>query len=704
MNRQRRTAAIFLAAACYLLAGNGSSKATGADRVVTATLNGLEIVLDGKTGGILSMNYPGPGKMLDTTSDAAGLVDVALPRNGQSKLRLATRFSTDARITKNADEVVVHWDALGASRPSAMAQGKVSATVTLKAAPDGRSVLLECRIDNRSGEVISQPIFPDLMGLVPFGGVDQTQFRLGGSVLRPFADLKTSPPGGLVGNRAIATYTSGSLFSPMVIRWMDLGSLAGGFSLFPRCWGSDAPTTVRLHLSEIDKKLRLMILHDARLADGAAWTSGSFVLTPHVSGWAKGIEPYRQWARQNIRPLVPMPDHVRKGMGFRTIFMCQGQPLDPRDAVFRFRDLPKLAAESREHGLDEMVLWFVHPCFELPLPPSYEHLGGDAGLVRAVAECKKLGVNVAPFVSVCIATDKTKAKYGALKASANYTYHTEFIPPMNPPYASRYNGYSVDTRNAVWRREALASCKRLVDIGLPSLCWDQFHIHPPEPNLLTVARELRTYSRRHDPQSTFSGEDTSNLEISCDYLDYTWNWNLLRDMQPITSVFPAPRVNVNIDASPANVKFCFVQNRYMNVQPRTPDGVNGSSWIADRPELSRALKQCAKLRSRFLPYFVEGALIGDCILSEPCANALIGSYVLPDGALLIVLNQGKKDVKNLGLNLQVWLPSASGRYKLRAYNEEGKLTQTTEIQGNHPVVSSGALEPLEMELFELNPQ
>jgi hypothetical protein len=48
--------------------------------------------------------------------------------------------------------------------------------------------------------------------------------------------------------------------------------------------------------------------------------------------------------------------------------MSQYQPADPKDAIFTFKDLPKLAAECKENGLDEMVIWAWCEAFTLPLP------------------------------------------------------------------------------------------------------------------------------------------------------------------------------------------------------------------------------------------------------------------------------------------------------------------------------------------------
>jgi hypothetical protein len=312
-----------------------------------------------------------------------------------------------------------------------------------------------------------------------------------------------------------------------------------------------------------------------------------------------------------------------------------------------------------------------------------------------------VGVNVAPFISVCIAKEKKMAKYGVKDFNTNYTYHPEFIPRFNPPYAGRYRGYQLDTRNAVWQAEVLASCKRLVDIGIPSLSWDQYYIQPPEPNLLTLTRQIRVHSRQIDPQSTFSAEELHNFEVSADYLDYTWNWGPYRDVQPLVNAFPAPRVNFNIDASSAEVKHCFISNVYMNVQPRKPDGINGSDWIRNHAELSQSLKQCAKLRTQFLPYFVDGTLIGDCILAKPCSGAQVCAYALPDKILVIVLNTGSQEPKQLKLNPAPWLASTSGRYAVKWYDGEGHAIQSAELRQEQTTVSTNMLDRLGMALFEL---
>ena len=80
MGRTAQTISILLIAA--FLTGvsvcGGESKKNAAE-LVSVTLNGLEIGIDAETGGVLTLSYPGPGKMLDAASGSAGIVDVAYP-------------------------------------------------------------------------------------------------------------------------------------------------------------------------------------------------------------------------------------------------------------------------------------------------------------------------------------------------------------------------------------------------------------------------------------------------------------------------------------------------------------------------------------------------------------------------------------------------------------------------------------------------
>ena len=117
---------------------------------VSAKLNGLDIVLDGRTGAIRRLEFPGPGTFLEADSAEAGLVDAAYPIEQFEPLRLSARYSSGASIEKTADCVLIRIPHLGGSRPNFALEGDVSATVTLRADADGRSVIFSCEMANNS--------------------------------------------------------------------------------------------------------------------------------------------------------------------------------------------------------------------------------------------------------------------------------------------------------------------------------------------------------------------------------------------------------------------------------------------------------------------------------------------------------------------------------------------------------------------------
>jgi hypothetical protein len=273
---------------------------------------------------------------------------------------------------------------------------------------------------------------------------------------------------------------------------------------------------------------------------------------------------------------------------------------------------------------------------------------------------------------------------------------------MNPPYASGSATVEVGPTNSLWQQDVLAGTRHLVEIGIPSLCWDQvWTTNVPEPNQISLVKQIREYALRADPEATFSGEELWNMETDAAVLDYTWNWIGYRDCRALTSVFRAPRINCNISSSPLVVKKAFADNLYLNVMPKKPESVNGTDWIVNRPEMSRALKQCSGLRKQFLSYFVDGTLIGDCILAAPCPAVHMSAYALPDRALIVMINLGGKRAIDFDLDMGPWTASASGRYEVRQFGADGKLVSSTTNAQARWHGSTGILAPEELSVIEV---
>src|SRR6266511_3023962 len=225
--------------------------------------NGLELSIDQDSGGLVGMAAAPTGPMLDTLPSNAGLVDLAYPTDSFAALRLASRFSR-ARVTKSGDSIVITWDALGASRSNMRLSGEVFANATISPAPDGRSVIWRCRIENRSKAPVRQILFPDLRGFRPFAGLEGTELRLVGTVAKPFAKPLRDPDAApfYVG-RGWMEFQPGAYGSGTnSLRWLDLGGLDGGLSVFQRKWATGDPPGLYTQRTESDPmQLRLAWEH-----------------------------------------------------------------------------------------------------------------------------------------------------------------------------------------------------------------------------------------------------------------------------------------------------------------------------------------------------------------------------------------------------------------------------------------------------------
>ncbi len=281
-----------------------------------------------------------------------------------------------------------------------------------------------------------------------------------------------------------------------------------------------------------------------------------------------------------------------------------------------------------------------------------------------------------------------------------WTYHTELVPRWNPPNATGFACVPIPTDNPLWQKDVLAGAQHLIDSGIGSLGWDQFWSTSSPPNLNSLTTKILAAAKRKDPESTFFGEELWNIDVDSAQLDYTWDWGSYRDVRPLTSVYPAPRVNCCISDSALAVKKAFADNLYINVFPRKPESANGSDWIVHHPELSAALKQCAKLRKQFLSYFTDGMLIGDCILTEPCASAHVSAYVLPDRILVIVVDESAAGLIPLKIDPRPWLPSQSGRFTATMIDGSGKRSDAGVLQDAGDV-KTPALAPGDVLLYEI---
>ncbi len=709
-----------------------------ATKTVVANLNGSRLVFSRTNGVLLSLTEPEGNRLIDTVPALGGLIDLACPLKEFGPFRLAARFSRGCKFEVNATAITVRYPRLGGSRTDVDWNGRVAAAVTISAHEDGRSLVFEAEVENHSLIHLPQILFPDFGGLLPLAGPERTWFRQGGVKMRPFLELNGAQ------NFGVNQFWRGTwweFFEPgngwwggtSLGRWSHFGSQEAGLGIFETGWHpapehavllrvpEDEPTRARLCFSrELTKWDQLAGQIRTKPGEGVApgktWRSARFVVTPHAGSWPHGIATYRRHVRQQT--CATLTPHVREDLGFRTVFMFEMQEFNPKRCHFRWKDLPRLARESRALGIRELNVWNGLEAFKLPLQLQ-PLLGTRAEFARAMHECRALGVNVSLMMSINTLDAETGKRFGTGgKTDAGWSYHTEAIPTINPGYYVSYAGYGVDTSNRKWQAEVLRGVRRLLKLAPFSICWDQYVAGQKDRSVDELARAIYESSREHTPLATFSGESTASLEAESQVLHYTWNWRsdvllLFRSAHrqpdyaaPALSVWRAPRLNFNVEDDPVRILKGFADNFYLNFLTRRRNGIWGSGEFSEHPALVKLLARLARLRRRYLDFFTEGEALGEGLVREEVAGLHTAGYRLGNRLLLFVVDErhsGRPGKATLTINFPRWVPGVGATVQGEEVSLEGKMTKR--VFRTRPLVTLrlAALRPGEMRCFMLQP-
>lgn len=699
----------------------------------SVVLNGLSIEIDDDTGTLRRLSHPDTGVILDASKERSSILTVSAPIPGFSASQLEPRLSK-ATISPTQDSVTLTWKALQANRTpkSGAGDGNVHAEVTLRAAPDGKSVILRAQVRNSSQVALSQILFPDLRGLRPFDDPERMELRMALGAVNPFAGgarpdgRATFYPHGMW-----REYPSDAQYQRNALRWMDYGSLKGGISLFEKQWLTEPRPSILTNRSEADpNELRVAWQHRVAVQPGGTWQSAEYWLTPHRGGWAKGIEPFREYAiTQNARKF-PVPNRVRDGLGFQTVWMMQTSESDTDRVVYRATDLPRVARDAKEHGIDEIVLWGWCLYGQLPVR-IHPAVGTFEELAEAIREAKKIGVNITPFVNLKNLDNNNgdvdvAARYGLKPGSGSaWIYHPEAIPAMLP-FTAASGQIDVPTNNEVWGVDAFKALSELIQKGITSFAFDVYD-DVGSMALIEWTNRVRAEATKVDPNSTFAAEPVNgSFERSTRTLDYTWNWMDYVEAGPLQNVLRYPRININAERSGRVVKMAFADGLYINAMPKAPNQPNGSRLIGEEPELAAALKEVGPLRQQFLEFFTDGHFLGESVLSEPVtpfirrnhgswiggATIEVGPFEYPevfvrghqlkDRLLIVVLNNGAAARSfDVSSDLSLWLPKSKA-YRITKYDGNGRANAGQRWTGGttwRGAVSE--LQPLGLTFFEI---
>ncbi|MCY7399860.1 MAG: hypothetical protein LH477_02665 [Nocardioides sp.] len=605
------------------------------------------MALERSSGGLASALGAGTESAAGTEflagTGGRGLVRIAapLPEFPSHYVELGTHGAPE--VTERPDGLLLVHE--GLSSPHADLDIRVE--VELRSAPEG--LVLRCRVENRSAIWLPQVAFPQLLGLLPVGGADETRVRMSRGTVHPLRDLTMAPDDATFLDIPLQRYYGYGAFE-LSMKWLDFGSAAGGLTMYGRDPRYAAQGLLVERPGRTAQTTDLRWIHYPLIEPGETWNSGDFVVLLHDGDWYAGARAFAEFA--SVAYPYDAPQHVREALAIRSMWAAVRNADVPEGGLDR---IPQLAAEVADPdlGVAELVVWHWWQRNGLPIILD-PRLGTEDDLRSALDRCRDLGVPVSLFVSHHLLrdSDETPPQWRHLNAAGqpvqdDWTYGRDFLPRWRVQFMGTHAMMRGSALATGWREAAIAEYERLLDLGATSICFDQFWAWF-EPNfsehrdarpdaegdrLLELGRAAHDLVRSRDPRGTFSGEMPSEMKVPV--LDYTWEWRNaeeLDDDAPFRVVFPQVRLNGNVNEHPRGALHGFAEGGLLNLMP----GNMHSFRLADCPDLLQTVRQLAALRRRFLRYFTEGEFRH--VEGLDVQDCLARAYTHGDGVMVVVAN------------------------------------------------------------------
>lgn len=617
---------------------------------VSLQMRGGRAVFDRASGALVRVSAADGAEFVAGTA-GRGLVRIAVPLADYPSHYLELGTHGAPSVTSSGNILRLVHERL-TSRHAAL---DIRVEVEIESRPEG--LVLRARIVNGSDLRLPQVAFPQLLGLMPVGGVEATRVRMSRGAIHPLRDLTMSPDDATFLDIPLQRYFGYGAFENSM-KWLDFGApVAGGLTLYGRDPRYSAQGLLVERPGRDAETTDLRWIHMPLIAPGETWESGDFVLLLHPGDWHAGARAFAEFARETYK--YDAPTHIREALAIRSMWAAVRNADRPEGGLGRIAEIAEEVADPAL-SVAELVVWHWWQKNGLPLILD-PRLGTEDDLKAVLARCRELGVPVSLFVSHHLLRDssETPPEWRHLNAAQqpvqdDWTYGRDFLPRWRVPFMGTHAMMRGSALAAGWRDAALAAYAHLLELGATSICFDQFWSWF-EPNfsahrdgrpdaegdrLLEFGRRAHALIREHNPRGTFSGEMPSEMKVPI--LDYTWEWRNaeeLDDDAPFRVVFPQVRLNGNVNEHPRGALYGFAEGGLINIMP----GNMHSFRLADCPQLRRTIVELAALRRRFLRYFTEGEFRHiEGVRAERC---LARAYSHGEDVLLIVVNPTDEPVR-----------------------------------------------------------
>ena len=641
------------------------------------------IRLDEESGDLIGLAWKNPALEIIQESRLGENFRLLLPRPGAEANYFCSREQKAASIRKTADGVTCLYDSLQNARETIA----VKVGYHIRAIEGGLEFSIE--VDNPTDLPLAEVFF----GIV--GGQQGLINRLDTESLVPgwisnaapglFTSFRAGGYGG--GNLGIRYDASGFLYP---------GSMQMGWAEF-----FNRRADVGLHFANHDPESRLTGLYfelrpfSKSAVVGSNWptpadvppgepigltmgwlkfpylkhgtfTSGPVALQVHRGDWHEGSALYRAWFDRHFQVRRP-PSWLRNEMAWQSVILSNSEDV----AVWKFKDLPKLAADAKMYGVStfEILGWDSGGIDRgYPLYSPDPRLGTPEEFRQALTAMKKLGVHPLIFANVQFADTATPLFRETLQRYAVRGRWAEDLPLMGwgeGTISARFgltnsNMTVVSPAHPEFRNFLLDQFVQLVKDGADGFQLDKTNAMafldfnprlPTSPDksvtqeLLTTLEEVVRRCRAANPEFALASEIL--WDRSFPWVDVSYVRMGEIDMGSTAMRYTFPEWTSTICAeSPGDFNVMNNGMRYGLVWAMQPRHYNDSMDEPLTRPLSRYVRELIRIRNKHKDLLFHGRFrdtIGAEVKAGPSVRFSVFEGMVESGKACIVVNFGNEE-------------------------------------------------------------
>lgn len=584
----------------------------------------------------------------------------------------------------------------------------VGVEITYSSVGDG-TFRMRCRLRNRSPYRIPQIFFPWISGFVQVDGTDD-QVTFGGSSFKPWRQWRKRTEYDKVTfmNCLKRPYCIAQPFYPYsesgllagCMKWMDLAGQSAGTSLYSEDTGTKAQFLLVAADDYGKDTVDLAWFHYPFVEQGGEWESAVFVLYPHKGDWHEGVLRFKRFADSaftTVRSSVARDETI----GSQTLWIGWHYQ-DWTQPLYRFVDIPAIAAEARKAGFRQMVLVRATE-LDFSLPHVLRApLGTGQELKEALERSRQAGVDISFFVTCrlirpdSIPDGQNKEEWwfknvAQQAVASNWTYDPHMIPAMPINQIGSRAAYfacsgSKNWQKAYWDNLNMMSekwgCHGLFfDISCPiwwGLCFNPLHDHRPDGELTcldaVLSKTRSLLQAKYGDDAVVIGEGL--WDAATEWMDYTWDWVPFRgeEFAPFTMAFPRARRCCKCADDKSLINKIFASGYWLDLYLE-----DGGARLGNCPELAEYLASLARFKKHFVNILGkrEAYLHDMHVKAKPADGVWARVHTRGSEALIIVTHaDGKRLSTDLALDLESIV--GKGRMTVEVWTRDLKIRRSTQ--------------------------